>query len=97
MSQFAPDFVPAAVPQANVLRGDIEITRLVRRVFDTPEGEKLLALLKSKTLDRKVEPFWPVESHDDMLRYLYGRGLREGQNMIVQQLWFELHEREVEK
>lgn len=90
MDRFRPTFIPATKAGTGAFNADKKFTQLVKRVFGSEDGRALLERMSAVTVDRPAEPFWPVESLDSMMSYLYRRGVIEGRNEIVQQLLFEL-------
>ena len=69
----------------------IKITRLFKRALQTPDGEKMLKYLASKTLERPTEPFSVPITQDQTIQYWMHRRFREGQNDIVAQILNEVN------
>lgn len=88
---FNPRKVKEALAEAKKAHteANIEVNRLIKAVFNTPDGEVLLKHLESKTVDRKTEPFAFPVTMDQQLEYWMHRRFREGQNNIVEQLRHE--------
>lgn len=69
----------------------LEITQLFKRALQTPDGEKMLEYLASKTLERPIEPFPVPVTQDQTVQYWMHRRFREGQNDIVTQIINEVN------